>query len=75
MHLVFGIKNQFFAKLFFLFLSGHKSLNTRINFQMFLQKLMPFWVKAPSDIVFSPNSAMLESLKQNERKQKIVELN
>lgn len=32
MHLVFGIKNQFFAKMFFLYLANKRPLNTRINF-------------------------------------------
>lgn len=32
MHTVFGIKNTFFAKMFFLFVSGGKPLTGRINF-------------------------------------------
>jgi hypothetical protein len=32
MHTVFGIKNTFFAKMFFLFISGGRPLTGRINF-------------------------------------------
>jgi hypothetical protein len=32
MHTVFGIKNTFFAKMFFLFVSGGRPLTGRINF-------------------------------------------
>jgi hypothetical protein len=62
MHTVFGIKNVFFAKMFFLFLSSGRPLNTRINFQMWLEKLMPFWVKAPSDVIYTGSQALIESV-------------
>lgn len=32
MHLVFGIKNVFFAKMFFIFLTNRGPMNTRINY-------------------------------------------
>ena len=34
-----------FAKMLFLYLSGRRSFSSRINYKMFLQKLMPFWLK------------------------------
>ncbi len=49
MHLVFGVKNNLFAKMLFLYLSGRKPLNAQINYKLFLTKLMPFWAKAEFD--------------------------
>jgi len=46
MHLVFGIKNYFFAKMLFNFLSERGARHVPINYHMFLSKLMPFWLKA-----------------------------
>jgi hypothetical protein len=42
---------------------------------MFFEKLMPFWVKAPSEIIFSENSVLIDIFKSNAKKQRIKEMN
>jgi hypothetical protein len=43
LHKVFGIKNDFFAKMFFSYLIDRKDLNTKVNLWQFTERLMPFW--------------------------------
>jgi len=40
---VFGIKNDFFAEMLFLFISGHAPLTNIINFHQFFSRLEVFW--------------------------------
>jgi len=42
---------------------------------MFFEKLMPFWVKAPTEVIFSDNSVLIEIFKCNARKQRVKEMN
>lgn len=47
-HKVFKIKNDFFAKVFYLYLAQRRPLNTKVNYQMWLERLMPFWMGCTS---------------------------
>jgi hypothetical protein len=55
MHKIFGVQHYFFALMFFKFLSDRKPTNTRINYKMFLEKLMPLWPKNHGDVLLSQN--------------------
>ena len=46
MHHVFGIQNQFFAKMLFIYLAERGPMNTKVNYLMFLERLMPFWLQS-----------------------------
>ena len=44
MHKVFMVRNDFLAKIFYLYLSSGRPLNSsRVSFQQFFEKLMPLW--------------------------------
>lgn len=43
LHKVFGIRNDFFAKLFFTYLIQRKDPSTKVNLWQFTERLMPFW--------------------------------
>jgi len=47
--------------MFFLYLVNRRPLNTKINFKMFLEKLMPFWLKAPDPILRLAGNSNIES--------------
>ena len=52
MHLVFGLKNYYFAKMFYGFLVSYQSFATVVNFQQWTEKLYPFWMKKePEELV------------------------
>lgn len=36
---------------------------------------MPFWLKAPNDVIYSSNSALVEIFLQQARNQRITEMN
>jgi hypothetical protein len=74
MHTIFGTTHKYFAKLLFNFLSGGKLLNTRINFQMWLEKLMPFWLKSSEIFNANPVQPMTDSNHLKQRDQAINEL-
>jgi hypothetical protein len=42
---VFGIENQFFAKMLFLYLSDRAMLTEPISLKKFLKNLWPFWLR------------------------------
>ena len=42
---IFGIKNKFFSEMLFSYLSSNAPKDHKINFQMFLERLMVFWPK------------------------------
>ena len=74
MHSIFGCTNKYFAKLLFNFVSGRKPLKTRINFQMWLEKLMPFWLKSTDIFFANPVKIMLDPNYLKQREQAINEL-
>ena len=55
MHRVFGLRNKFFAKMFYSYLVEYKSLSCVVNYQTWIEKLWPFWdKKEPDDITEMP---------------------
>ena len=50
LHKVFKIKNDYFAKIFFNYLANRGYDGTKVNYQMFLDRLMPFWLRASNTL-------------------------
>ena len=42
---VFGLKNDFFAEIFFRYISNHAPIKNVVNFEQFFRRLMVFWPK------------------------------
>jgi len=59
MHEVFGIKNHFFAKMLFNYLTDRGAHHVPINFQMFIRKLMPFWLPSLEEFQFNEDNKVL----------------
>ena len=71
---LFGIKNEFFGKMFFNFLSDRKPLNFKINFQIFVEKLMPFWLKNAEDMMLVEDQKEVEIWLNKEKKIRNLEI-
>ena len=46
MHKVFLMENKFFAQIFYIYLSENGTLNSKILYPQFLERMMPVWPKA-----------------------------
>lgn len=68
MHKVFGVKNRFFARMLFSFLSDRKPITTHINLYMFIERLMPFWLKNAGDMMYSEDEILVEIFLIKERR-------
>lgn len=72
---VFGIKNDLFAELLYLYLSDRKPLNQRINFMQFTERLLPFWPPPPDPVYRTHNMVKIEEHRQRLAKQKRKDVN
>jgi hypothetical protein len=72
---IFGVQHYFFALMLFKFLSDRKPTNTRINYKMFLEKLMPLWPKNHGEILHHQNQVIIDIYMTGYKKQRNQEIN
>lgn len=56
---VFGVKNEYFAVMFFKYLNDYKAMDQIVHFEQFLEKMTPFLNKADEEFTSTYTEFML----------------